>query len=690
MPKDLLFEIGVEELPASFVDAALAALPGLAERHFEQLRLECGAIRAYGTPRRLALFVGAVGEKQADLDESVQGPPERVAFDAEGRPTPAARAFAKKLGVEVDALEVVETEKGRYLVGRRHETGRDAVELLAPALSELAGEIPFRKSMRWGDGLTAFGRPVRWLVALFGGDELPVQFAGLSAARLSQGHRFLAPDAIELYQAEDYVSVLREHHVVVDPEERRRLMLERLWAAATSIGGELIEDAFLVEENGSLVEEPQVVVGSFDEAFLELPERVILEVAKGHQRYFGVRDSNGRLLPRYLAVVGTALKPKNIVRGSDRVMRARLADARFFYQEDLRIPLQDRRGALDGMVFHKRLGTLGAKVARLERLARSIGGMVGMEDDAIESAMQAASLCKNDLVTLMVGELPELQGEMGRAYALAQGVAAAVADAISEHYQPRGADDAPPASDIGALLALADRIDTLAGCFGIGLAPSGAADPLALRRAAIGVLRILLAKRWPLAQKALIEQAYDGFGGVELDLDREACTEKLDEFLQQRLRGVLQASADVIEACMAAGAGVPLDVAERAQALEAVDAKLRAVVAEVFKRAANIAKEAPAGDPVPPPPRQVSTHPSERALFDRFAQLERKLAGYRASRDYASALQAIAEFSPVLAKFFEDVFVMVEETALRENRLRLMRRIHETCSQLADFKLLGA
>ncbi|HEX9619246.1 MAG TPA: glycine--tRNA ligase subunit beta, partial [Polyangiaceae bacterium] len=542
MPKDLLFEIGVEELPASFVDAALSALPGLAERRFAELRLEHGAIRAFGTPRRLALFVGAVAEKQADLDESVQGPPARVAFDAEGRPTPAAQAFAKKLGVDVAALGTVETEKGSYVVGRRRESGREAFELLSPALARIAGEIPFRKSMRWGDGAVAFGRPVRWLVALFGDDELPVEFAGLSASRISQGHRFLAPDAIELYQAEDYLSVLRDHHVVVDPEDRRRLMLERLHAAARSIGGELIEDPFLVAENSSLVEEPHVVIGSFDEAFLELPERVILEVAKGHQRYFGVREQNGRLLPRYLAVVGTALKPKNIVRGNDRVMRARLADAQFFYREDLRTPLQDRRSALDGVVFHKRLGTLGEKVTRLQRLAGLLGAMAEMQGTSLERAVLAASLCKNDLVTLMVGELPELQGEMGRAYALAQGVPAEVANALSEHYQPRGAEDAPPASDIGALVGLADRLDTLAGCFAIGLAPTGAADPLALRRAAIGLLKILLAKRWPLGMKALIEQAYDGFEGVKLDLDREACALRLGEFVQHRLRGVLQAS----------------------------------------------------------------------------------------------------------------------------------------------------
>ncbi len=691
MAKDLLLEIGVEELPASFVTAAVQALPELLERQLSGLRLEHGPVRATGTPRRLAVWADAVAEAQPDLDEQVQGPPARVAFDADGKPTKAATSFADKIGCPVTELSRIETPKGEYVAGRRQQKGAPARELLPDALRSVCEKIPFRKSMRWGDGETAFGRPVRWLVALFGEQALSLSFAGVESGRASQGHRFLAPDPIVVGSLATYVSQLRGAHVLVDVDERRRAMLERLRAAAAELGGALIEDEFLVEENCSLVEEPQVVVGSFDEAFLELPERVILAVARGHQRYFGVRDKAGQLMPRYLAVVNTALDADNVRRGNDRVMRARLADAKFFYDEDRSVPLADRREALDGVVFQKRLGSVGDKVRRVERLVGILGSKLDLPAATIQTAEQGAALAKCDLVTLMVGELPELQGEMGRAYALAQGVPSAAADVISEHYQPRGADDPTANGDAGALVAIADRLDTLAGCFAIGLMPTGAADPLALRRAAIGLLRTLLDKDWDLDVSGAARAAHDGFEGVKLDLDAAATAERLGGFFRDRLRGLLadQLPADAVDACLAAGADRPNDVALRARALGAIDSEVRASVGEVFKRAANIARDAPAGDPLPPAEVQAEVHPSEQALFDAIGTLEKELAASEQRQDYAVALGQIAGFAPVLARFFDDVFVMVDDTRLRENRLRLMRRIHHRCSSLADFNLLA-
>jgi len=688
MAQDLLLEIGVEELPASFVAQAVEALPGLLESRLRELRITHGAVRALGTPRRLALLVSGVAEAQPDLDEEVLGPPARVAFDADGKPTKAALSFASKINVAPEALARKSTDKGDYVAGRRVEQGAPSASILPAVLAEVCGKIPFRKSMRWSDIETPFGRPVRWLIGLLGNEELSFEFAGQRSGRISYGHRFLAPGAITIENPSTYIAALRQAHVLVDPTERKETMAARLADAAKSIDGVLIEDAFLVEENASLVEEPQVVVGNFEAAFLSLPERVILDVAKGHQRYFGVRDKKGKLLPKYLAVVGTALNPDNIRLGNDRVMRARLADAKFFYDEDLKIPLAKRRPDLDGILFHKRLGSVGDKVRRLEALVPILGEKLGLGAAVIATAREGAALAKCDLVSLMVRELPELQGEMGAAYGLAQGLNPAVASVISDHYLPRGAEDSTASDDAGALVALSDRFDTLVGCFAIGLLPTGAADPLALRRAAIGLLRTLLNKQWRLGLADAVHAAYQTFVGVKLDLGADATSEKLTGFLRQRLRGVLSDPGDVVDACVAASADDPYDVALRAAALGKIEESVRIKAGEVFKRAANIAKDAPAGELKPPSAVQTEVHPSEQRVFDAFQAMKSALGGGTTAADYERALGAIATFAPILAQFFEDIFVMVEDAPLRDNRLRLMRDIHQACSRFANFNLL--
>jgi glycyl-tRNA synthetase beta chain len=682
---DLLFEIGCEELPASFVAAALAALPQLAETRFAELRLEHASLRALGTPRRLALLVEGLSLRQEDLEELVMGPPVKVAL-ADGKPTRAAEAFASKIGCAPSDLERVETEKGEYLRGLRREPGRDARALLPEALAAIATAIPFRKSMRWGDGELAFGRPIRWLVALLGGEVVPLDLGGIVSGRRSQGHRFLHPEPVEISSPAAYVDSMRAAHVLVDPEERRRVMLERIERAAAEAGGAIIEDEFLAQENLSLVEEPQVVVGSFDERFLELPEEVILEVARGHQRYFGMRNAGGGLLNRYLAVVNTKNNDKRIIEGNDRVMRARLADARFFFEEDAKRQLASRKSDLQGIVFQNRLGTVLGKVERMERLTRELGAILGLAKEDVDHAARGAELCKCDLVTWMVGEFPELQGSMGRAYALAQGVDPAVADVIRDHYKPRGAADDTPPSDPSALVALADRLDTLAGCFAIGLSPTGTADPYGLRRACIGSLRTLLDRELDLSLDRALIAAHGGYR-IELDLDAAALTEKLGAFFRDRLRHLLVESSlpsDAVDAALAVASDRPLDARARARAITRLDAAVRARVGEVFKRATNIAKDAPAGEP------ERGSEPAEQALYDVFAPLQSELDALAAAGDYVSAFERLADLAPLLARYFEEVLVMCEDRAMRDNRLRMMRVISETCSRLARLELLGA
>lgn len=688
---DLLLEIGVEELPASFVEGALRALPDLFKKKLGELRLSYGSIRALGTPRRLAVVVTGLALAQPDLSEEVTGPPVKAAFK-DGAPTKAAEAFASKLGVPVADLRRVETPKGEYLAGTRQEKGRAAADLLPDAVASIVPAIPFRKSMRWGDGDATFGRPIQWLVVLLGEAVLDVTVAGVKSARDSRGHRFLgAVDGrskhVPIASPAAYVGALRAEHVIVDPDERARLMKERLDAAAKSVDGVLIEDEFLVGENLSLVEDPHVVVGSFAPEYLELPERVILEVARGHQRYFGVRAGDGKLMPRYLSVVNTAENSANIQRGNDRVMRARLADAQFFYRTDLQAPLADRRQKLEGIVFQKRLGTMLAKAERIERLSRELGLLAMLPEPALMAAASGAHLAKCDLVSLMVGEFPELQGEMGRAYALAQGVSPEVADVILAHYQPKGASDTVAPTDAGALVAMADRLDTLAGCFAIGLTPTGAADPYGLRRACLGVLRTMLDRGLDLRLSDAFRAAYDGFT-VKLDLSRDDLTAKLSDFFVERLKGLLadKLPTDAVQACLAVAADRPLDARARAQAVVQLDAATRARVGEVFKRATNIASGAPSGPPEPPP---AGAHPSEVAVYNAFTGMKDKLADLTRAGKYADAFAEVAAFAPLLHQYFLDVFVMTDDLAVRESRLRLMRAISETCAALARFDLLG-
>jgi glycyl-tRNA synthetase beta chain len=700
---DLLLEIGCEELPASFVAAALAALPVLARDKLTELRLGHGTIEALGTPRRLALIVRDLASRQEDLAAEVTGPPVKAAFK-DGAPTKAAEAFAHKLGCSVAELRRVETAKGEYLVGTRRETGQGAAGLLPGALASVVTAIPFRKSMRWGAGDIAFGRPIQWLVALLGDRLLPLELAGIHAGRATRGHRFLAPGNLELRSAAEYTSALRAAHVLVDPKERAEAMKRALEEAARQAAGALIEDDFLVRENVSLVEEPHVVAGGYADEFLELPERVILEVARGHQRYFGVRGPTGKLLPRYLAVVNTAENPDNVRRGNDRVMRARLADARFFYLEDLRIPLAARRSKLAGIVFSKRLGTVLAKAQRVERLARELGLLLMLPEPTLMAAAGGAYLAKCDLVSLMVGEFPELQGEMGRAYALAQGVDEASADVIRDHYSPRGASDGTAPTDAAALVAIADRLDTLVGCFAVGLTPTGAADPYGLRRACLGTLRTVLDRGFDLQLSDAFRAAYDGYGdavrggaeargepppdAVKLDLGRDELVGKLGEFFSERLRGLLSDTlpSDAVAASIAIAADRPIDARTRAGAIAELDAATRAGVGEVFKRATNIASTAPAGEPTAPP---AGAHATEVELHAGYVKLRERLASMARAGEHASAFREVAAFAPLLARYFTDVFVMDPDQAIRENRLRQMRAISETCGTLARLELLG-
>jgi len=709
MSQSLLFEIGAEELPSSFVDGALEAMPKLLGDALAAARIEHGAIRAFGTPRRLAVHVAAVADRQRDLDEEVVGPPEGAAYK-DGQPTRAATAFAEKLGisladVSIQAFEASGRQKaGRFLVGRRCEGGQATASLLGAMLERLITSIPFRKSMRWGSGDATFGRPVQWLVALYGDAVVPVTFAGLTSGRVTRGHRFLAPAPFDIVHADAYVDALRAAKVLVDRQEREATMLRLVEDAAKAHGADYDRDPALVEENASLVEWPHIIVGGYEERFLQLPASVIRSVARGHQKYFCIQTSEDVLKPAYVAVVNTAEHPDKIIRGNDRVMRARLSDAAFFVEEDRKIRLDDRLTKLEGIVFHVRLGTVRAKVARIERLVGILADAANFTADEKANALRAAHLCKADLVSLMVGEFPELQGHMGRAYAQTQGENALVADAIRDHYRPLGASDGVAESPVAAVIALADRLDTLAGCLAVGLIPSGAADPFALRRACLSIQRTLVERPFEarfaaLNVDALIGHAVDGLEGVKLDLDRAATVARWSDFSTDRLRGVLAAKASgaVAEAVLSgvafvggervAPAAFPVYAALKAEVLEGLvqtKAPWLDSARTVAKRLSGIAKDAA---PVLHAAGEF-TKDSDKAivaLVERIDGLTQALVTREAIR---AAYESAAELATTVDRIFTETLVNDPQDALTPKRLAVLSFGAAALQRLGDFSRL--
>ena len=685
-PRDLLVELGTEEIPAGFLAAALPELAALAAEKLASARLAADSVRSLGTPRRLAFIATAVPDRQPDLSERVIGPPARIAFDETGGPTRAAEGFANKNGVDVSALvrSEVEGKKGEYAVCTREQPGRAASEVLPGLIAEVLGGINWPKSMRWGFGESLFVRPVHWLVALLGPSVVPLQFAGVASGRTTRGHRFLATEPIEIASPAEYAGALRAAHVVVDPDQRRTMIAAELARIEREVGYRIRPDAELESEVVDLVEYPVAVCGEFDPSFLAVPEAVVVSAMRAHQRYFAMEDDDGRLVSRFVTIAGTITRDVSVVRaGNERVLAARLADANFFFTEDQKLPLETLRGRLDGVVFQSRLGSIGDKVRRVEQLAVALAADVGADRAATARASQ---LCKADLVTSMVHEFPDLQGVMGRRYARLAGEPDAVATAIEEHYLPRGKGDTPPATDVGACVGVADRVDTIVGCFAAGLAPTGSADPYGLRRAAVGVLSILMNRSWTVSLEALVDRAV-GLLPETLTLGRSGRSEVLAFFTARLKRMLGGLPTDCVEAALAAGSDNVPDARARAEAV----ARLRTradfePLATAFKRVANILKgEAVAAEPNP----DRFVEDNERELWGSFRDIEERVDDHLAGGDYNGALQVLSELKAPVDKFFDSVLVMDEDEQVKNNRLALLGRINATFTRIADFRQLA-
>jgi len=678
---DLLFEIGTEEMPAAFLRGAAAQLAADAGRLLQEARLPHDDVRGWATPRRLVLYIRGVAPRQEDETVKTRGPSRQVAFDADGRPTRAALGFARGQRVDVDELLVEATPQGEYMFAVRREEGRPAAEALGPLLASLAGGLQFPRTMRWGEGGTRFARPIRWLVALLGDEVVPVTFAGVSAGRNSFGHRFLHPGPVSLFNAAAYEEALCRARVIVDHDRRLAEVCSQVEAAARELDGQAVWTEGLGETVAFTVEYPTAFGGRIPSDFLRLPPEVLITTLEKHQFCFAVREPSGRLLPAFIAVRNGGVENLAQVRtNNERVLAARLKDAEFFYDEDIKRPLADRVQALGGVLFHEGLGTMADKAARLQRLARGLASGLALDGSVAQAAERAALLCKCDLVTNMVYEFPELQGTMGGIYAraAAEPEAEAVARAIGEQYRPRFAGDEPPETEAGSLVALADKLDSLAGLFLAGVRPSGSQDPFGLRRQAAGCVAIVARRGWDLSPRTLIDRALEGLRATEAHgrADVAGAAAEALEFLLARVQAFLEDAGlrpDVVAAVLGGeGAGVPTLLA-RSRSLTALleDQGLADDILTIDRRAGRLSQDIADG-PVDP---GLFQEEAEQALHQALQQTKAPALQALAAGDHDRFWREVAGLRPAVDRFFDDVMVMVDEEQVRDNRLRLLRAI---------------
>ena len=708
---ELLFELGTEELPSWYVGQAKEAAAELMKAGLEGAGLEYKRLTAYATPRRIAVRVTGLSEWSRARTEKRRGPAEGVAFDEAGRPTKAAVGFARASGVSPESLVVEETERGRYVFAILEEGGERAAEVLPPLLTNLVERFPAPRKMRWADVSTPFVRPVAWCVALLDDAVLPLTVAGVSSGNTTRGHRFLGPQALALESPTGYVDALEAAFVLPDVDARQARTWEVARATARGAGLEPLHDAALLEEVAGLIEWPVGVLGDFDEAYLELPEEVLVTIMIHHQRFFPTRDQSGRLAPRFVSVSNNKVPDERVIReGYERVLGGRLFDARFFWEADRRKGLLEHAQGLSGIGFQRDLGTMADKVARVGGTAQRLGERLGLSKTERDTLSRAAPLFRADLSTQMVFELPELEGVMARAYALAEGYPAEVAAALEDGVKPTGPGAPLPASRAGALLAVADRADKLVGFFALGKRPTGSADPFGLRRDATSLARTLNAQGWLLSLDDVVADAGAGYGSSPAEISKvdisKGVQEEIVSFLWDRVAGLLADEGVRPELVRAAVADAPpvITAARRAHLLRALsqeedfDALLT-----LYKRAANLGVQAEAGA-VADPTRFTDPHeaplyealPGAReAVQSLLAETERTLGPWDLGRGPARELPNLdATIADVLAlknpldRFLDNVLVMVDDEALRRNRLALLLEVRNALRALGALEAL--
>ena len=690
----LLLEIGTEEIPAGYIRPALSALASGLLKRLDDAGIAHGEAVTFGTPKRLAILVSDVSKKQTSISTELTGPPERVAYDDQGKPTVAAIKFAEKAGVPLNKIDVKETKKGRYLTALKTERGHHSTGLLKTILPETILSIPFPKSMRWADLSIGFARPIHSVLALLGTHVVTFSFGNLKSGRYTYGHRFLAPARVSVPSPEAYSGLLKTAHVIPDFDERRMRVEKTVNRTAAGLGGTIMPDDELLDIVTNLVEYPFPVAGKFDHKFLELPDQVLITAMREHQKYFAVTDKNGSLMPGFIAVNNTKANDMALVaKGHERVLRARLEDAGFFYQSDLSESLESMADKLKGVTFQAELGSMSDKVGRINRLSIYLAESLSVPQTVIDNVSRASMLSKADLVSQVVVEFPKLQGVMGNVYAKKAGEPEAVAEAIEEHYLPKFSGDNLPETTEGAILAIADKIDTICGCFSIGLTPTGASDPYALRRQAIGILQILLKNDYALSLREMITKSLSLFDQAG-ENNADGVLEAVYHFFTDRISHLLAENGykkDVIASVTSVSADNPVNVKRRVDALESLKAATDFEPLSIaFKRVVNIirkSKNAP-GETEQGVNSGLFQDTCEHDLYGAYGEIKHKVSENIRNENYGDALKNIASLRGNVDAFFDGVMVMTEDPSIRANRFALLSRIAGLFEHIADFSKL--
>lgn len=702
---DFLLEIGTEEIPARMIPGAEAELQKRVSDLIARERLGKPEVGSFSTPRRLAVVARGMAAAQQDVEEQVTGPSLAVAYK-DGKPTQAATAFARKVGLPVEELQKIKTAKGEYLGAKVKKKGRSAADVFAAELPREITGLYWAKSMYWRAGKPErFVRPVRWLVAMVDDKVVPVEFGGIKAGKHSRGHRILASGEVAVSAPAQYGAALAKSFVMPSPAAREEHIRKQLDAGLKGLrGARWREDKALLETVVNLTEYPSVIRGNFDPEFLELADEVLVTVMRDHQKYFAVEDARGKLLPHFLAVLNTDGDPDGLIRhGNERVLRARFNDARFFWQTDQKIPLRERVQMLRHVTFQKDLGSYYEKAQRTATLAQKLANQLAADDFQVDAraVRDAATLAKADLTTELVKEFTELQGIVGGLYARAQGAGEAVANAIYDHYRPESMDDDPPRTSEGALLSLADKADTIYGMFALGLQPTGSRDPFALRRQANGIIRTLAAHKLPISVMAVFELARAGYEGSEAEKKFRKAADvehSLRDFVYERrefyLRDVVGYAYDVVKAVLAADPPDIVDALARAEAVKKVRPSPDfASISIAFKRMKNILRQAEAEGKMHHGgggARAGNMEEAEKQLLDRSRETANLVRQFRADKKYEQALLEISRLRPVVDRFFDKVMVMVDDESLRGMRLALLERLVSEFSTIADFSEIVA
>ena len=682
MAKDLLFEIGAEEIPAGFMPNILGQLKQLAETKLNDAHLPFESIATYGTPRRLALIVKGLADTSAEISERHKGPSASIAYDADGNPTKAAIGFARGKGLDVADLVV---EDG-YIYAETKTAGVPAKDIVTDMLPQLITGLNFPKSMHWGNLDAKFVRPVRWLVALLDEEVIPVEFATVKSGNVTRGHRFLGADEITIKNAASYVDTLKENFVMVDQDARRELISKQLHDIAASKNASIVWDDDLLEEINYLVEWPTALCGGFEESYLALPDAAIITPMKDHQRYFPLVDQDGKLLPMFLTVRNGSDHSIEVVQaGNERVLRARLDDAKFFFNEDRKKPLIDRQDGLTKIVFQEGLGNLADKTERLLKLGRVFGEECGLHEDAAVVLERATELAKTDLTTGMVTEFTELQGVMGKEYALLDGESPEVAEAIFEQYLPRFSGDVLPQTEAGKVLSIIDKVDNIVATFSRGLIPTGSQDPYALRRQTIGILNILLGSEWNISLRPIFKASMELLN-VAADKQEELLNQ-VEEFFTLRLKNIFldrEVPHHVIDLLLSNNELSVADAEGLVNALLANRIDENVELVQAYTRMYNLVKDVEYTGVN----SDLLKEDAEKALFEAASKAsEASLAAWEAN-DYAAVVAVPATLVPAINKFFEDVMVMDKDEAIKANRLQLVRLAYSVMAIIGDISAL--